>query len=216
MPESPTDPTRAPSPDPVRFVAYVYPGWHADPYRPGIDEWSLMDGYLQRYPQQEAPPRPLDGPYRDDTPEAARRQADLAVDAGISAFTYFSYFKPDVGFVMDAPMRRMLDATEAEGGPTVGGTWCIRLPHDHFPVAPSDHMELPDIPEFDADTPLEQRPIEALSLDDLEVILGADDALWEARAFDGTSGPRVRRSPSIDASGPDTVNRPPVEGSTRA
>jgi Glycosyltransferase WbsX len=183
-----------------RFVAYVYPGWHPDPYRPGVDEWELLDGYRPRFAGQEPPPRPLGGPYRDDTDETAARQAALAADAGIEGFTYFLYFKPDHGLVLDQPMRRMI----AQDGPAVAGTWCIRLPHDQFPVAPRDHMELPDIPAVDPATPLEDRPIEALSMADLEELLGRDDRIWSTLAYDGTTYRGAPRTPA----GPDSVTPP--------
>ena len=185
----------------TRFVAYVYPGWHPDAYRSDIDEWDLLDRYRQRFPDQQPPLRPPDGPYRDDTDECARRHADLARQAGIEGFSYFLYFSPERGLIMAEPMRRMV----AQGGPAVAATWCIRLPHDRFPVAPRDHMELPDIPTFDAGTPLEHRPIEALSLSDLESLLGADDQIWSTLAYDGSSYAGTRHMP---VTGPDTVAVP--------
>ena len=126
--------------DPL-YVAYVYPGWHRDAFRPDIDEWHLLDRFQPYFDGHQPPARPLDGPYDDSTGQTARRQLGQAAAAGIGAFSYFMYFS-DGDFLMHRPLCVALG--EAHGQPVrIATTWCIRLPHRSLPVAASDDESQP-------------------------------------------------------------------------
>lgn len=113
------------------LVAYVYPGWHPDPYRPGVDEWRLLD--RGPGPNGREPARPLGGPYDDAEPATARRHARLAVAHGIDAYAYFAYVARDRE-VMAEPYRVMQSVLGDDPPVHLMQVWCARLPHDRFPV----------------------------------------------------------------------------------
>src|SRR6476620_12668401 len=79
-------------PSHVRFVAYVYPGWHSSAYRPAVDEWDLLDTFHPCFAGHQPPARPLAGRYDDSTPEVSAAHEREALEAGIEAFTYFTYY----------------------------------------------------------------------------------------------------------------------------
>jgi hypothetical protein len=166
--------------DGVRFVAYVYPGWHRDPFRPEVDEWTLVDRFRPYFDGHERPPRPVGGRYDDSRVETASAQVRLAAEYGIEAFTYFTYYAPD-GLVMSAPMTAALRAAEGQGDFCVGATWCIRLPHASFPVNHHEEREItatafepPTTP--DGSHALDRVPIAQTSLRDIEDLLGKAEA----------------------------------------
>jgi hypothetical protein len=114
------------------YVAYVYPGWHRDAFRPAIDEWQLLDRFRPYFDGHQPPARPLDGRYDDSNAQTARRQLRQAAAAGITAFSYFMYFS-DGEFLLHEPLRVTL--REAGAQPVrIATTWCIRLPHRSLPV----------------------------------------------------------------------------------
>ncbi|CAN7651892.1 glycoside hydrolase family 99-like domain-containing protein [Trinickia sp. LjRoot230] len=159
------------------FVAFAYPGWHPSPYRPGVDEWDLLARFQPYFEGHLAPPMPASGRYNDAVPATAREHVRLATQAGISAFMYFLYYGKE-GFVMDDPMKMALAASaECDDDFSVAGTWCVRLPHNVFPVAPSDELDMPALSATSADIDIEDKPIESLTLRDLETLL-ADDRWW--------------------------------------
>jgi len=159
------------------FVAFAYPGWHPSPYRPGVDEWDLLANFRPYFEGHLAPPKPAHGPYSDVDPETAREHVRMASEAGIRAFMYFLYYGKD-GFVMDEPMKRTLDACARSAEECyVAGTWCVRLPHNEFPIAPRDELEVPAASATSAEAQIEDKPIESLTLRDLEILL-ADDRSW--------------------------------------
>jgi hypothetical protein len=183
-----------------RFVAYVYPGWHADPYRPGVDEWDLLARFRPYFDGHQPPALPVDGPYDDTDPATALRQIAEASEAGIEAFTYFLYWGSG-GFVMDRPMEIARDtAARAGAGFTIAGTWCVRLPHDRFPVVVGDALEPPGEVDLAA-LPAEDRPIHQLTIRDFEEIVPEWDDSW----LDIPPTPPLhRRRPSagLDSAGP--------------
>jgi hypothetical protein len=167
----------------VRFIAYVYPGWHPDPYRPGVDEWDLLKNFQPYFEGHTPPPRPIEGPYDDAQPTTAIAQVQLAASAGIEAFMYFTYYSGH-GFVMSAPMTAASKAIDhVEDDFAIAGTWCVRLPHDQFPVPARDELESPGVPNHPPSGLLEDTPIELLTLRDLETLLGNNDPIWAGIAF---------------------------------
>jgi hypothetical protein len=157
------------------FVAYVYPGWHADPYRPGIDEWELLRSFRPYFPGHERPAMPLDGPYDDSDPATANRQIAEAEEAGIQAFTYFLYWGPN-GFVMNRPMEVARDVAMSSAF-SICGTWCVRLPYDRFPVVAGDALE--QALDLGIHTlPVEDRPIHQLTIRDFEELIPEWDDAW--------------------------------------
>ena len=158
-----------------RFVAYVYPGWHANAFRPGIDEWTLLDQFRPYFEGHMAPPRPANGPYDDSTRATAQAHIRMAVETGIEAFLYFMYYDGN-GFVMSKPMEAALE--EADEGFGIAGSWCVRLPHDQFPVPALDELELPSELSNTLTGKLEDTPLELLTLHDLQFLLEDDDPLW--------------------------------------
>jgi hypothetical protein len=119
---------------PPQFIAYVYPGWHATPYRPGVDEWTLLSRFEPSFDGHIRPATPLFGHYDDSVSETARLQIALASRAGIKGFIYFAYFDEE-SFVMNSPLERAIDSGP-HVDPTfrVSASWCVRLPHRLFPV----------------------------------------------------------------------------------
>jgi glycosyl transferase family WbsX len=117
----------------TEFVAYAYPGWHASPYRAGLDEWALLDEFRPYFPGHVRPASPLWGRYDDTQPAVAARQISCASEYGLRGFSYFSYFGHD-GFVMDEPARVALDVAKAHPDFRVALTLCLRLPHRHLPL----------------------------------------------------------------------------------
>lgn len=132
------------------FIAYVYPGWHASPFRPGFDEWKLLDRFRPYYEGHVAPPRPKAGYYDDSRPETAEASMRQASAYGIAGFSYFAYYRRG-GFVLDAPV----DAAFARAG-TVSAfqlslTLCLRLPHRTLPL-PLDYRHWRDSPPAAAES----------------------------------------------------------------
>jgi hypothetical protein len=169
------------------FIAYVYPGWHADGYRPGIDEWKLLDNFRPNFEGHSPPPRPLSGPYDDSDLATSKEHISLASSHGITVFWYFTYYGPN-GFVMASPMETTLAVSNQIGnGITVGASWCVRLPHDRFPVAPRDELEHCALPPAPLNQPLKDTPIELSSLEDIEALLGKDDRIWTDFVFIGNA-----------------------------
>jgi hypothetical protein len=166
--------------DRARFVAYVYPGWHPDPFRPGLDEWDLVDRFHPYFDAHERPPRPLEGRYDDSRVETASGQLRLAAEYGITAFTYFTYYAPD-GPVMNAPRVAAVRAAEEAGDFGVGVTWCIRLPHTSFPVERDETREVgrggDAMPtERDGSRSVDDLPIDQTTIRDIQDLLGEKEA----------------------------------------
>lgn len=189
----------------LRLIAYVYPGWHASSYRPGVNEWDLLETFQPYFEGHTRPPAPVDGPYDDSDPRTVAEQVAQACGVGIEAFTYFTYYRPGHGFVMSAPMDRAYEHSEEIGEFSVTGTWCIRLPYDRFPVpARDEELEVPVEPVVVPCRSLEDTPIELLTLRDLEELLGADDPSWHEITLGGMgAATRSRwRVHSVDSTSP--------------
>jgi len=170
----------------LRFVAYVYAGWHADQYRPGVNEWSLLDGFRPYFDGHAAPARPAGGAYDDTDPRTSLRQMAMARANGVEAFAYFMYYHSR-GFVMNAAMDvAFAVARSCPDGVSLLGTWCVRLPHDCFPVAKRDDLEVPTRPP-PIFLSLDERLIESLTLRDLEDLIAADDPAWLSAVALGTA-----------------------------
>ncbi|TWH52613.1 glycosyl transferase family WbsX [Rhodococcus rhodochrous J38] len=159
------------------FIAYVYPGWHADSYRPKIDEWDLLFKFRPYFKGHQRPARPAYGLYDDTLASTASRQISEAQRYGIHAFTYFLYWGAD-GFVMGEPMEVAwrVSAHSSEKF-MIGGTWCVRLPHNRFPVTPGDSLEIPEGARSDP-LLLEDRRIDDLTIRELERLIPDWDDSW--------------------------------------
>lgn len=181
------------------FAAFVYPGWHRSPYRPGVVERDLLANFRPYFPGHCRPPMPANGPYDDTDPDTAETQVRLASQAGIRAFMYFLYYGPD-GFVMDEPMNLTFSASEKMGGDfMIAGTWCVRLPHAEFPVAPRDELELCAPNRLSAEVCIEDKPIELLTLRDLETLFGKNCS-WTEIELNYQTGRPSKRSVGADRS----------------
>lgn len=173
---------------PPQFIAYVYPGWHPDPYRPGVDEWKLLDQFQPYFAGHLPPAQPVGGRYDDTNRALASRQISQARAAGVTGFTYFLYWGPD-GFVMDRPMEVARDvAAEHADGFMIGGTWCVRLPHSKFPVVAEDALAPPE--EGDSSVlAAEDRRIDQLTIGDFERLIPE----WGDSWLEMSATPPVRR-----------------------
>jgi hypothetical protein len=121
-----------PTQNDTQFIAYVYPGWQPSEWRPGFDEWSLLDHFASYFEGHETIPRPLHGYYDDSDSTTTKRQITMAREMGIVGFTYFLYFGPH-GFVMDSPLDLALTEAKDEDF-VVGTTWCLKLPQNNLPI----------------------------------------------------------------------------------
>jgi hypothetical protein len=151
---------------PPNFVAYVYPGWHSTPYRPGVNEWDLLSRFEPAFDGHPHPPAPLFGCYDDSVSDTARDQIALASRAGITGFIYFTYFS-EASFVMNSPLQRAIEESpHIHPAFYVSASWCVRLPHRLFPVTSEDryaiaHTDQPEKADF------LDRPIEDTTLDNI-------------------------------------------------
>ena len=175
-----------------QFIAYVYPGWHADPYRPDVDEWAILDRFQPYFDGHQRPAEPVGGRYDDTDPALAARQIEQARAAGITSFTYFLYWGAQ-GFVMDRPMELARDVASPVGH-MVGGTWCVRLPHDRFPVVAGDALPPPLVAGPTA-AAIEDRRIDELTIGDFERLIDEWDDSW----LELPATPPVRRRPRAGA-----------------
>jgi hypothetical protein len=117
----------------------------------------------------------------------------LAAESGVEAFTYFMYYRPSCGYIMANPMDEAFRISEEIGGFAVTCTWCIRLPHDTFPVAPLDGMSVQRQPVRIPGRALDDTPIELLTLRDLEQLANRDGIAWQDITLDGV-GAGIRRN----------------------
>lgn len=156
----------------VSFIAYVYPGWHEDAYRPGIDEWKRLSDFEPYFDGHKAHATPLAGRYDDSEPATAARQLREASRASVAAFSYFTYFA-DREFVMDLPMRHAL-AQAGDHGIAISCTWCLRLPH---PTLPVEEIEK-EVSRRSTDPPvmasIADRAVIDLTIGDAHELLGDD------------------------------------------
>jgi Glycosyltransferase WbsX len=165
------------------FVAYLYPGWHADPYRPGINEWDLIQNFHPYFKDHKRPPRPINGPYDDSDPATIENQLTLAYNSGINVFLFFTYFGLD-GFVMSLPMETSIDISyRLDSNIEIAGSWCVRLPHDQFPVPARDILEITEKVQFMQSKSIKDKLIELSTIEDLEQLLGAEDDIWNVFTF---------------------------------
>jgi hypothetical protein len=165
-----------PTGSPPQFVAYVYPGWHHSAFRPSTDEWDLLETFRPYFEGHLPPPQPVGGAYDDADPATTRRQLDLAAAAGVDAFLYFMYYGP-AGFVLSAPMDSAVASSAARPDVDIAGAWCVRLPHDRFPVPDRAALEAPRAAAERGET-LATTPVELLTMRDLTDLVGPDDQIW--------------------------------------
>jgi hypothetical protein len=164
-----------------KYVAFVYPGWHPDTYRPNVDEWALLDGFLPCFVDHDPPPRPLFGRYDDSDPSVVVAQVRMASSAGIQAFMYFAYYRAD-GFVMSSPMTHALEVSHYAPEPfSIAAAWCHRLPHKQFPVFNESEADRPVTTQESRHLSLRDTPIEQLTLQKLDELVGEEDPVWEKR-----------------------------------
>lgn len=163
---------------PPQFAAYVYPGWHRSTFRPHTDEWDLLDNFSPYFDGHLPPLRPLDGRYDDADPSVTARQIARARRAGIGGFLYFLYYGPK-GFVLSAPIDNAVAAVAksyVDFGVT--GVWCVRLPHERFPLPGRAALECDDRPPPCRGADLAATPLELLTLGDIEELFGPSDPIW--------------------------------------
>jgi hypothetical protein len=127
-----------------QVVAYYYPGWHRSHWKE-LDEWELLDQSRPMFDGHEPLWRPVRVRYDDRDPRVVSEQIREAASHGIDGFTYFLYFGPD-GYMLDVPTRKALDVAEATGF-GIGVTWCLRLPHQYFPIPLRDDQAPLGTPE---------------------------------------------------------------------
>jgi hypothetical protein len=162
---------------PPKFVAYVYPGWHVTPYRPGVDEWSLLSRFKSAFDGHLPPPTPLFGRYDDSVSQTARMQIALASKAGIKGFIYFTYFNEE-SFVMDLPLEKAIEASPyVDPGFFVSASWCVRLPHRIFPVTSEETCAIAHTDQL-KETDFLDLPIENTTLDDIPLLFQGS-AAWK-------------------------------------
>jgi hypothetical protein len=169
------------------FVAYIYPGWHWSPYRPDVNEWELLDKFEPYFDDHQPPPRPLEGYYDDAKPETALKQIEIAKSFGINAFSYFLYYEPEQ-FVLSEPIDIAFQTATEVSDFKISLTWCIRLPHNEFPLrlmdkengAADEHrsrnlnegIENRERRSKHKNISPENIPLEFLTLEDIEHLLG--------------------------------------------
>jgi hypothetical protein len=122
------------------FVAYVYPGWHKSLYRPDVNEWELLDLFRPYFDGHQPLPRPLNGGYDDSQQETALRQIELALEHGITGFTYFLYYLCDT-FVLSSAMDAAYAVATDSKDFKLSATWCFRLPLRKFPIKLHDRSD---------------------------------------------------------------------------
>ena len=154
------------------FVAYVYPGWHLDPYRPGVDEWALLDNFQPAFDGHLPPLEPSRGRYDDNDPAVFIDQMGTAIAHGIDSFTYFLYAATS-GLVLATPMNTAYD--KAGDGFTVGATWCLRLPHKNFPVEAGVEQE-PEAAKGNDD--LTEKRLDRLTIAEIDELLKDEVPNW--------------------------------------
>lgn len=166
--------------DGTRFVAYVYPGWHSDEYRPKVNEWKLLDDFEPRFAGHPLPLQPLGGRYDDSRPDTVARQMELASIHGVEAFSYFTYFSGDRLFLEEG-MNTAFAIPDTDRRTDVCTTWCIRLPHTSFPVDQGEHIETAphEIGPMGGPRAIAESRIENLTVRDVSQLVGesSDDPL---------------------------------------
>jgi len=159
----------------VQFVAYVYPGWHFSLFRPTVNEWSLLTRFKPYFHGHLPPPQPVSGPYDDSAKEIVGNQLELAHKFSLAGFTYFLYFQSS-GYVFDKPLQTALEISRVHPRLQISTTWCMRLPHNVFPILSRQHkrgaFHQPLREVLQATLPLDRRPLNQLSIADLEALFG--------------------------------------------
>jgi hypothetical protein len=167
--------------DDPTFVAYVYPGWHESDYRPGTNEWELLSRYQPYFPGHPPPLRPIAGAYDDAEAATTAAQIALALQAGITAFAYFMYYEGTRGFVLSKPMTNAVRVQRPPGADfRVAGVWCVRLPHDRFPLPSRRDLEAGLTPPSRRGATATATPLELLTLRDLEQLVSPDSSVWSS------------------------------------
>lgn len=175
------------APDRVHgVVAYYYPGWHTSSWKP-VDEWSLLAPGEPCFPGHAPLDSPQSGAYDDRSPDLLRTQIDIAVKWGVTAFCFFLYYGT-AGYVLDQPTRTALDLA-ARADFQVGVTWCLRLPHQYFPIPLTDDDAPLAAPEQVSVTPTGQpyllRDIVPPELMDTSAVTIADLMSYDREVTDG-------------------------------
>jgi Glycosyltransferase WbsX len=160
------------------FIAYVYPGWHTSPHRPGTDEWELLDHFEPYFQGHIPPPRPIGSFYDDSLSETVCAQVALAEQYGISVFDYFLYYRHSE-FILAAPLMNALGAAEMQRQLGVAATWCIRSPIPTFPIPASTTafdgvLDDCNISYDDVALAPDEKPLESLTPSDLKKLLDGD------------------------------------------
>jgi hypothetical protein len=154
------------------------------------------------------PPRPLNGPYNDADSATAATQIELATGAGIKAFVYFMYYSGD-SFVMSRPMTAAIQEANDGRRFRIAGVWCIRLPHDRFPVPNREELEASMPNRVDRTAKLDDLPLELLTLTDAERLIGTgtegSSGLHLASPLTRPNGRTSRRLSHSDAQQPASV-----------
>ncbi|GIF47618.1 glycosyl transferase family WbsX [Asanoa ferruginea] len=139
------------------FIAYYYPGWHRSSWK-DFDEWGLLDEKRPCFPGHEPLDGPLSGPYDDTSKPVVGQQMATAQHYGVAAFSFFFYHATG-GYVLEQPFEHAL-ALSADSAFKVSATWCLRLPHQYFPIPLGDDdapIAVPELPQEKASEPLSLR-----------------------------------------------------------
>jgi len=128
--------------EPSRIAAYVYPGWHPIPERdeafhPGFTEWELVSACQPRFAGHAQPRRPLLGEYDDRDPEAVGTRVRLAMEYGIDAFVYGTFWCRGKRVFEDALDQGFLGSVEGATAP-FALMWANRMPRRVLPVRRAD------------------------------------------------------------------------------
>lgn len=128
--------------EPTRIAAYVYPGWHPIPERdrsfhPGFTEWELVSACRPRFEGHAQPRVPQLGAYDDRDPQAVGQRLRLAMDHGVDAFVYGTFWCRGKRVFEEALDLGFLGCAEGRSAP-FALMWANRMPRRVLPVRRAD------------------------------------------------------------------------------
>lgn len=125
-----------------KIAAYVYPGWHPIPERdasfhPGFTEWELVRDCKPRFPDHAQPRVPAMGAYDDRDPHAVGARVQLAMEHGVDAFVYGTFWCRGKRVFEDALDLGFLGSDQGAKAP-FALMWANRMPRRVLPVRRSE------------------------------------------------------------------------------